>query len=97
VPVLFVIFFFLTDFYPFSSSSARFDRILCDVPCSGDGALRKSPMDLPLWQPQAGLGEHPRQLAILMRGLELLAPGGRITLLVRFFTFYLALSLHALC
>jgi len=54
-------------------------------------------MDLPLWQPQAGLGEHPRQLAILMRGLELLAPGGRITLLVRFFTFYLALSLHALC
>ena len=24
-------------------SSQRFDRVLCDVPCSGDGALRKSP------------------------------------------------------
>jgi hypothetical protein len=52
--------------------------VLCDVPCSGDGALRKAPLDLPQWQPSPALAEHPRQLAILMRGLELLAPGGTL-------------------
>ena len=33
--------------------SLRFDRILCDVPCSGDGTLRKAP-DLwtTLWAPR---------------------------------------------
>jgi len=56
----------------------RFDRILCDVPCSGDGALRKMPTEVPRWHPRSGVAEHPRQLAILLRGLELLAPGGRL-------------------
>lgn len=26
-----------------TKSSLQFDRILCDVPCSGDGTLRKAP------------------------------------------------------
>lgn len=25
----------------------KFDRILCDVPCSGDGTLRKNPVRIP--------------------------------------------------
>ncbi|CAH8446215.1 unnamed protein product [Heterobilharzia americana] len=49
-----------------------FDRILADVPCSGDGTLRKNP-DLWLrWSPNLGIGEHPLQCRILKRGLELL-------------------------
>ncbi|CAL8102916.1 unnamed protein product [Calicophoron daubneyi] len=49
-----------------------FDRILADVPCSGDGTLRKNP-DLWLrWTPNLGMAAHVLQLRILRRGLELL-------------------------
>ncbi|KAF8565377.1 hypothetical protein P879_02397 [Paragonimus westermani] len=49
-----------------------FDRVLADVPCSGDGTLRKNP-DLWLrWSPNLGIAEHYLQLRILRRGLELL-------------------------
>lgn len=36
----------------------RFDRILCDVPCSGDGTLRKNPGIWRSWQPLEGNGLH---------------------------------------
>lgn len=54
----------------------RFDRVLCDVPCSGDGTVRKALGLLSQWSAQGGLAQHAGQLAILQRGLELLAPGG---------------------
>lgn len=53
-----------------------FDRILADVPCSGDGTIRKN---LDLWRvfhPNQALSLHPIQYRILKRGLELLAIGG---------------------
>ena len=53
-----------------------FDRVLCDVPCGGDGTLRKSPGKWRRWGVCTGLRAHATQLAILRRGLELLAPGG---------------------
>ena len=56
----------------------RFDRILCDVPCGGDGTLRKSPSKFGKWGVRTGLRTHPLQLAILLRGLRLLKPGGRL-------------------
>lgn len=56
----------------------RFSRVLCDVPCSGDGTLRKSPEKWDKWSVRPALGNHPLQLAILLRGLELLATGGRL-------------------
>ena len=34
-----------------------FDRILCDVPCSGDGTLRKAPDLWRRWGPSMGTGE----------------------------------------
>lgn len=35
-----------------------FDRILCDVPCSGDGTLRKNIGIWKSWQPMNGNGLH---------------------------------------
>ncbi|VEL29452.1 unnamed protein product [Protopolystoma xenopodis] len=45
---------------------------MADVPCSGDGTMRKNP-DLWLrWTPNLAIGEHFLQARILRRGLELL-------------------------
>ena len=35
-----------------------FDRILCDVPCSGDGTMRKNIGIWKSWQPMDGNGLH---------------------------------------
>lgn len=55
-----------------------FDRVLCDVPCTGDGTLRKAPDMWRKWTPQLGNGIHRLQKNILRRGIELLKPGGRL-------------------
>jgi multisite-specific tRNA:(cytosine-C5)-methyltransferase len=54
----------------------HFDRVLCDVPCSGDGTLRKSHSTLTKWHWNHGLGLHILQLQLLKRGLELVKVGG---------------------
>eukprot|EP01052_Picozoa_sp_SAG31_P036467 SAG31_NODE_4557_length_3142_cov_1.739073_2_plen_297_part_00 len=64
--------------FPDLGGSGLFDRVLCDVPCSGDGTLRKAAGLWARWDPEQGLGRHPLQLSILQRGLELLKPGGRL-------------------
>lgn len=56
----------------------KFDRILADVPCSGDGTARKNINVWSKWTPKDGLGLHNLQLRILNRGLQLLKKGGRI-------------------
>ena len=57
-------------------AAGSFDRVLADVPCSGDGTLRKNPDIWSSWQPRFSASLHPLQLQILKRGLDLLAPGG---------------------
>ncbi|KAF0294944.1 tRNA (cytosine(34)-C(5))-methyltransferase [Amphibalanus amphitrite] len=59
-------------------SRLLFDRILCDVPCSGDGTMRKNADVWPKWNPANGSNLHGLQYNIAMRGLELLAEGGRL-------------------
>ncbi|PVI04110.1 S-adenosyl-L-methionine-dependent methyltransferase [Periconia macrospinosa] len=56
----------------------KFDRILADVPCSGDGTARKNPNVWGKWTPKDGLGLHNLQLRILFRGLQMLKKGGRL-------------------
>ncbi|KJZ79240.1 hypothetical protein HIM_01391 [Hirsutella minnesotensis 3608] len=56
----------------------KFDRILADVPCSGDGTLRKNANLWREWQPGNALGLHAIQIRILVRALQLLKVGGRV-------------------
>ncbi|KAL5395095.1 hypothetical protein PMIN06_006470 [Paraphaeosphaeria minitans] len=56
----------------------KYDRILADVPCSGDGTARKNPNVWSKWTPKDGLGLHNLQLRILFRGLQMLKKGGRL-------------------
>ncbi|KAF8906542.1 S-adenosyl-L-methionine-dependent methyltransferase [Gymnopilus junonius] len=55
-----------------------FDRILCDVPCSGDGTIRKNMGIWKTWQPMDGNGLHALQVRILLRAMNLLGENGRI-------------------
>ncbi|KAF9444637.1 cytosine-5--methyltransferase, partial [Macrolepiota fuliginosa MF-IS2] len=55
-----------------------FDRILCDVPCSGDGTIRKNLGIWKTWQPADGNGLHGLQVRILQRAMNLLKHDGRI-------------------
>lgn len=55
----------------------KFDRILADVPCSGDGTLRKNSTLWNTWVPGSALGLHITQVRILVRTLQMLKVGGR--------------------
>ncbi|KAJ7484547.1 S-adenosyl-L-methionine-dependent methyltransferase [Mycena latifolia] len=63
---------------PQKMETLLFDRILCDVPCSGDGTMRKNLGIWKTWQPMDGNGLHGLQLRILQRAMKMLAPQGRI-------------------
>ncbi|ODQ52014.1 S-adenosyl-L-methionine-dependent methyltransferase [Saitoella complicata NRRL Y-17804] len=60
------------------SAILKFDRVLADVPCSGDGTIRKNPTVWSSWTPGNALGLHPTQVKILLRSLQMLKVGGRM-------------------
>ncbi|CAO3599505.1 unnamed protein product [Absidia cylindrospora] len=56
----------------------QFDRVLCDVPCSGDGTVRKNPKVWKEWTQGIALSLHTIQVQIFLRGAQLVKMGGRI-------------------
>ncbi|AOA64985.1 GQ67_04805T0 [Komagataella phaffii] len=63
---------------PESQEYIKFDRVLCDVPCTGDATMRKNINVWTNWTPGNAIGLHPLQLNILNRGIQLLQRGGRL-------------------
>jgi len=59
-----------------SRTPVRYERIVCDVPCSGDGTIRKNLNIWESWNPVKGNHRHHLQYNIARRGLELLEVGG---------------------
>ena len=63
----------------FPETCGPFDRIICDVPCSGDGAIRKYVDKWAHWDPTVGRQLHATQLQIALRAARLLRVGGQMT------------------
>ncbi|KIX03484.1 uncharacterized protein Z518_07037 [Rhinocladiella mackenziei CBS 650.93] len=63
---------------PTQNRYLKFDRILADVPCSGDGTTRKNMEIWEKWTPSNALGLHATQVRILIRALQMLKVGGRV-------------------
>ena len=57
----------------FPATALKFDRVACDVPCSGDGTLRKRHSNTPNWSAQTAEALHVTQLRLLR---EVMAPDG---------------------
>jgi 16S rRNA C967 or C1407 C5-methylase (RsmB/RsmF family) len=62
--------------FPCPRSGRLFDAVLCDVPCGGDGTIRKDAHVLPMWSPNISNSMHVLQLRILLRALQLVKVGG---------------------
>ncbi|CCW60080.1 unnamed protein product [Phytomonas sp. EM1] len=59
-------------------SILRFDKVLCDVVCSGDGTLRKAPHIFKIWSPREAMSLQRIQIRIALRCCHLLKVGGRL-------------------
>ena len=68
----------VTNAYPrdFRKAKARFDVILCDVPCSGEGMFRKDPATISEWSLQNVEKCWRLQREIVADAWECLNPGG---------------------
>ena len=68
----------VTNNYPrdFKKAKAKFDLILCDVPCSGEGMFRKDPATISEWSVQNVEKCWRLQREIVADAWECLNPGG---------------------
>ncbi len=68
----------VTNLYPrdFVKQKQRFDLILCDVPCSGEGMFRKDPATISEWSPKNVERCWQLQREIVSDAWQCLNPGG---------------------
>ncbi|KAL8842916.1 MAG: hypothetical protein Q9170_000320 [Blastenia crenularia] len=66
------------DGKPSQNRYLKFDRVLADVPCTGDGTSRKNINVWRDWVPGNALGLHATQVRILVRALQMAKTGGRV-------------------
>lgn len=64
------------DATSYTNLNIKFDRICCDVPCTGDGTFRKNPTILPKWNIKNAIGLSSVQLKILKRSISILKDDG---------------------
>ena len=62
----------------YQNTDLKFDKILVDAPCGGEGMLRKKDFDLNVYNPNAIETNAKRQLSILNSIKDLLKVGGRL-------------------
>jgi 16S rRNA C967 or C1407 C5-methylase (RsmB/RsmF family) len=55
-----------------------FDKVLVDVPCSGDGAIRKIPLKWRNWKSVDGMNLHYLQIQLLEKALDVVKVGGLV-------------------
>ncbi|MBT9332856.1 16S rRNA (cytosine(967)-C(5))-methyltransferase RsmB [Paracidobacterium acidisoli] len=60
------------------AARAKYDLILCDVPCSGTGTIARNPEIRFRVDPSELARQQAKQTAILTAALQALAPGGRL-------------------
>jgi tRNA (cytosine34-C5)-methyltransferase len=58
------------------SAEDKFDRVLCDDMCSGDGTMRKNIDQWTRWTPLHGPHLHNQQAKVLLRGMGMCKVGG---------------------
>jgi len=68
-----------TKFPSFKKEIRRPHVVLADVPCSGDGTIRKDPSVLRSWSPYTAHALHELQIKILWRSLQLVRTGGVVS------------------
>jgi len=61
-----------------SGYKQKYDKVLCDVPCTGDGTTRKNKQIWNAWSIAHSMSLHRLQRKILRRAMELLRPGGMV-------------------
>jgi len=62
----------------FSKFPLKFDKILCDAPCSGTGTIRKSLKTLRIWNPHMVRKLAAIQKRLLTTAFQVLKPGGTL-------------------
>ena len=69
---------YVTNLYPkdYRKAKMKFDLILCDVPCSGEGMFRKDPDTIKEWSPQNVMKCQQLQREIVSDAWECLNDGG---------------------
>ncbi|KAL0587190.1 hypothetical protein ABG067_003248 [Albugo candida] len=68
----------ILDYPQMENTHDGFDRVLCMVPCSGDGMIRSCPEKWRTWTVSKGNENHQNQINQLTKAISLLKVGGTV-------------------